>query len=84
MAESEHQLRTQKEMLIDKHKLIRQRKKEVSEEIVEKLTQMQRENMQKDLDQWQKGEKNISKNESLDDVISKGKKQYDYDGDNVL
>jgi hypothetical protein len=40
--------------------------------------------MQKDLDQWQKGEKNTSKNESLDDVISKGKKQYDYDGDNVL
>ena len=84
MAESEHQLRTQKEMLIDKHKLIRQRKKEVSEELVEKLTQMQRENMQKDLDQWQKGEKNQSKNESLDDVVSKGKKQYDYDGDNVL
>jgi hypothetical protein len=84
MAESEHELRTQKEMLIDKHKLIRQRKKEVSEELVEKLTKMQRENMQKDLDQWQKGEKNISKNESLDDVISKGKKQYDYDGDNVL
>jgi hypothetical protein len=84
MAESEHQLRTQKEMLIDKHKLIRQRKKEVSEELVEKLTQMQRDNMQKDLDQWQKGEKNQSKNESLDDVISKGKKQYDYDGDNVL
>jgi hypothetical protein len=84
MAESEHELRTQKEMLIDKHKLIRQRKKEVSEELVEKLTKMQRENMQKDLDQWQKGEKNTSKNESLDDVISKGKKQYDYDGDNVL
>jgi len=84
MAESEHELRTQKEMLIDKHKLIRQRKKEVSEELVEKLTQMQRDNMQKDLDQWQKGEKNTSKTESLDDVISKGKKQYDYDGDNVL
>jgi hypothetical protein len=84
MAESEHQLRTQKEMMIDKHKLIRQRKKEVSEELVEKLTQMQRDNMQKDLDQWQKGEKYTSKNESLDDVVSKGKKQYDYDGDNVL
>jgi hypothetical protein len=84
MAESEHQLRTQKEMLIDKHKLIRQRKKEVSEELVEKLTRMQRENMQKDLDQWQNGEKNQSKSESLDDVVSKGKKQYDYDGDNVL
>ena len=83
MAESEQELRTQKEMMIDKHKLIRERKKEVSEELVEKLTQMQRENMSKDLEEWQKGEKN-NKKESLDEVISKGKKQYDYDGDNVL
>ncbi len=84
MAESEHQLRTQKEMLIDKHKLIRQRKKEVSEELVEKLTQMQRENMQKDLDQWQKGETSTDKKQSLDDVVSNGKEKYDYDGENVL
>ncbi len=84
MAESEQELRTQKEMMIDKHKLIRQRKKEVSEELVEKLTQLQRDGMKKDLDQWQKESPNSSKNESLDEVISKGKKQYDYDGDNVL
>jgi len=84
MAESEQDLRTQKETLIDKHKLILQKKKQVSEELVEKLTQLQRENMNKDLEQWQKGETGSSKNQSLDEVISKGKKQYDYDGENVL
>jgi len=56
----------------------------VSEELVEKLTQMQRENMQKDLDQWQKGETSTEKKQSLDDVVSKGKEKYDYDGENVL
>ena len=84
MAESEQDLRTQKETLVDKHKLILQKKKQVSEELVEKITQLQRENMNKDLEQWQKGESDASKNQSLDDVISKGKKQYDYDGENVL
>jgi len=84
MAESEQDLRTQKETLIDKHKLILQKKKQVSEELVEKITKLQRENMNKDLEQWQKGESDASKNQSLDDVISKGKKQYDYDGENVL
>jgi hypothetical protein len=84
MAESEQDLRTQKETMIDKHKLILQKKKQVSEELVEKITKLQRENMNKDLEQWQKGESDASKNQSLDDVISKGKKQYDYDGENVL
>ena len=84
MAASEQELRTGKETLIDKHKLILQKKKQVSEELVEKITALQRENMNKDLDQWQKGEKNAPKNQSLDDVITKGKQQYDYDGENVL
>ena len=84
MAESEQELRTQKEILVDKHKLILQRKKQVSEELVDKITRLQKENMDKDLDQWQKNEANTSKKQSLDEVISKGKQQYDYDGENVL
>jgi len=84
MAESEQELRTQKEILIDKHKLILQRKKQVSEELVDKITRLQKENMDKDLEQWQKNETNSSKKQSLDEVISKGKQQYDYDGENVL
>jgi hypothetical protein len=84
MAESEQDLKTQKETLIDKHKLILQKKKQVSEELVEKLTKIQRENMDKDLERWQKGETNMNRKQSLDEVISKGKQQYDYDGENVL
>ena len=84
MAESEQDLRTQKEILIDKHKLILQKKKQVSEELVDKITTLQKENMQKDLENWEKGETNAARKQSLDEVISKGKKEYDYDGDNVL
>ncbi len=73
MATSEQELRTEKELLIEKQKLIVQMKKEVSEELVGKITALQKENIEKDLQQWQNGGIGTSKSESLDDVVSKGK-----------
>ena len=84
MANSEQELRTEKETLIEKHKLIAQRKKEVSEELVEKITEMQSQQLDKDLKKWETGEQSTPKKESLDDVLARAKGQYEYKKENVL
>ena len=59
-------------------------KKQVSEELIEKITALQKEYMDNDLKQWENGEKPTQKKESLDDVLQKSKEQYDYKENNVL
>ncbi|HYE55166.1 MAG TPA: DUF4407 domain-containing protein [Chitinophagaceae bacterium] len=84
MAAAEQELRTGKETLLEKYKLISQKKKQVSEDLVEKITELQQQNIQKDLDQWQSGEKGTVKKESLDDVLARSKEQYDYKDESIL
>jgi hypothetical protein len=84
MANSEQEMRMEKETLIEKHKLIAQRKKEVSEELVEKITEMQQQQLDKDLKKWESGEQAAPKKESLDDVLARAKGQYEYKKENVL
>ncbi|MGB8191458.1 MAG: DUF4407 domain-containing protein [Chitinophagaceae bacterium] len=84
MATAEQEMRTEKETLIEKHRLIAQRKKQVSEDLVEKVTELQQQQLDKDLQQWQKGETGTVKKESLDDVLARSKGQYEYKGENIL
>lgn len=84
MAVSEQEMRTEKETLIEKQKLIAQKKKKISEELVEKITAMQQQQLDKDLEQWQKGEPGTPKKESLDDVLSRSKEYYQYKDDSIL
>jgi Domain of unknown function (DUF4407) len=84
MAAAEQEMRTQKETLIEKHKLIAEKKKKVSTELVEKVTEMQQQQLNKDLENWEKGEVGSAKKESLDDVLARSKSQYEYKDENVL
>ena len=84
MASSEQELRSEKENLVDKYKSIMEKKKQVSDELIEKITALQKEYMDNDLKQWENGEKLTPKKESLDDVLQKSKEQYDYKENNVL
>jgi len=84
MANAEQEMRMEKETLIEKHKLIAQRKKDVSEELVEKITELQQQQIDKDLKKWENGEQGTTKKESLDEVLARAKGQYEYKKDNVL
>lgn len=79
MAATEQEMRTEKETLLEKQKLIAQKKKQVSEELVEKITEMQQQHLDKDLQQWED-----SKKEPLDDVLARAKQDYEYKDENVL
>jgi hypothetical protein len=84
MAATEQEMRTEKETLLEKQRLIAQKKKQVSEELVEKITQMQQQQLEKDLQQWEKGETGTPKKESLDEVLARSKRDYEYKDGNVL
>lgn len=84
MANAEQEMRMEKETLVEKHKLIAQRKKQVSEDLVEKITTLQQQQMDKDLKQWENGEAGAAKKESLNDVLARSKGQYGYKKENIL
>jgi hypothetical protein len=85
MAESENGMRKDKELLFEKLKGLYEQKRLVSEELVEKVTALQREHIDKDLEKWKNGEwsDNNSK-KPLDNVIKSIKDKYDYKEENIL
>lgn len=85
MASSENEIIRDKEMVGDKFKNIYQQKKEVSEELVQKITALQRGHINKDLDEWENGKwKESSSVEPLDKVVRSIKTKYDYKEENIL
>ncbi|HEY0679604.1 MAG TPA: DUF4407 domain-containing protein [Chitinophagaceae bacterium] len=84
MAKAEQEMRTEKDTLIEKQQMITQKKKQVSQELVEKITKLQQQQLDNDLKQWEKGGESEAKKESLDDVLARSKQQYQYKDDNVL
>jgi hypothetical protein len=85
MASSENEIIRDKEMVGDKFKHIYQQKKAVSDELVQKITALQREHIEKELGLWNKGEwDKPSSIKPLDDVIKTIKDKYDYKEENIL
>jgi Domain of unknown function (DUF4407) len=84
MAESENEMRRDKELLFDKLNGLYQKKKEMSEEFIEKLTALQRKHISSELEQWEKGEKNTNPKTAINEMVKKIKEQYDYREENVL
>ena len=84
MAESENEMRKDKELLFDKLKKLYQRKKEVSDELVDKVTAIQREQIDHDLEKWKSGEWNENNRKNLDTVMRSIKDKYDYREENML
>lgn len=85
MAESENAMAQDKQLIFDKLKNVYNKKKGVTDELVDKLTALQRENINRDLEKWKNGEQ-PSRNavQPLDEVVSSIKTKYDYHQDNIL
>ena len=84
MASSENDMRRDKELLFDKMKDLFDKKKETSEVLIEKLNALQKKHIDKEIEQWERGEKNTNSKTTLDDFIKKLKAEYDYKEENVL
>jgi len=85
MAADENHIRADKEMRNEKKKAFFQRQKEMSDQLVSKLTELQKKNIDKELDQWERGEwKPEDHRASMEEVMRKIKEQYQFKDENIL
>jgi hypothetical protein len=85
MAADENHIRADKEILHEKKKAFYQKQKEMSDKLVEKLTEIQKKNIDKELDQWERGEwKPEDHRASMDEVMRKIKEQYEIKDDGLI
>ena len=85
MATSESEIRNDKEVRYEKRRVYRQKQKEMSDQLAEKLTQLQQKNIDKELDKWERGEWEPQDHRaSMDEVMRKIKQQYHFKEDDML
>jgi Domain of unknown function (DUF4407) len=85
MAADENHIRADKEVQHAKKKAFYQKQKEMSEQLVDKLAEIQKKNIDKELDQWERGEwKPEDHRASMDEVMRKIKEQYQVKDDGIL
>ncbi len=85
MATSESEIRNDKETRFEKRKVFRQKQKEMSDQLAEKLTQLQQKNIDKELDKWERGEWQPEDHRaSMDEVMRKIKMQYQFRDEDLL
>jgi hypothetical protein len=85
MASDENDMRKSKEMVFEKNRNFYQKKREMSNELVDKLTALQRKHIDEELDKWDRGEWDSKDHKaSMDEVLRKIKKNYDVKDEDVL
>lgn len=84
MATSESEMKRDKELIFDKLHEVYQKKKEASDEIIDKLAELQSKHINKEIEQWERGEKSNNDKTTLDDFMKRLKEQYGYKEENVL
>jgi hypothetical protein len=84
MAADENAIRKDKENLYEKKKVFYQKQKEMSDQLVEKLSSLQQKHIDIELEKWERGEWNERDHRaSMDEVLRKIKTQYMLDDDAV-
>ena len=85
MAEDENAMRKSKEVVFEKRKVFYQKQKEMSDELVTKLTDLQKKHIDQELDKWERGEWNPKDHRaSMDEVIRKIKEKYNVNDEDIL
>jgi hypothetical protein len=85
MAADENIIRKTKGIMNEKKKMFYQKQREMSDELVTKLTEIQKKNIDKELDKWERGEWEPGDHRaSMDEVTRKIKEQYKLDEENLL
>ena len=85
MAAAENDIRKDKEISHAKKKVFYDRQKEMSEQLVEKMTALQQKHIDEELDKWERGEWDPKDHRaSMDEVIRKIKERYHYNEEDLL
>jgi hypothetical protein len=85
MAEDENEIRQSKEMVYEKKRSFYKMQKEMSDDLTEKLTAIQKRHIDEELEKWERGEWNAKDHKaSMDEVMKKIKKQYKVEEDDLM
>ena len=85
MAASENEMRKDKELVSEKKRAFYQKQKEVSDQLVDKLTALQQKHIDEELDKWERGEWNPKDHRaSMDEVMRKIRERYQFDEKDLL
>jgi hypothetical protein len=85
MAADENAMREDKEVRYERKKVFAEKQKEMSDELVNKLTNLQRKNIDEELEKWERGEWNPKDHRaSMDEVMRKIKAQYQFSDEDIL
>jgi hypothetical protein len=84
MARSDREMVKDKALLQDKLDRIYAHKKEVSQELLDQVKELQRKKIKQDLADWDQGQFKAKSQQPLDDVMTYLQKQYGYEEDAVL
>jgi hypothetical protein len=85
MAADENEMRKNKEVLFEKRKTFFRKQKEMSEDLVNKLTELQKKHIDIELDKWERGEWSARDHRaSMDEVMRKIKEQYKVEDEDLI
>jgi hypothetical protein len=85
MAEDENTIRKSKEVMFEKRKAFYQKQKEMSDELVNKLTGLQKKHIDEELEKWERGEwSSRDHRASMDEVMRKIKEKYNVNDEDLL
>ena len=85
MTASENDMRKDKEVNSEKKKVFYQKQKEVSDQLIDKMTALQQKHIDEELDKWERGEWSAKDHRaSMDEVMRKIKERYQYNGEDIL
>ena len=85
MARAENEMRKDKELVNEKQKAFYQKQKEISDQLVKKLTAMQQKHIDEELEKWERGEWDAKNyRASMDEVMRKIKERYKFSEEDLL
>jgi len=84
MAGSENEMQRQKALFHDKKNGLYRRQKATTEELMEKLSDLQKKHIQEEFDRWEKGEKTATDRPPLSEVARRIRQRYDYKEEDLL
>jgi len=85
MAAAENEMRKDKELTSDKKKAFYQKQREVSDQLVDQMSALQKKHIDQELDKWERGEWNPKDHRSsMDEVMRKIKERYQLKEDDLL
>jgi hypothetical protein len=85
MAATENEMRKDKEVVNEKKRAFYEKQKEISDQLVKKLTAMQQKHIDEELEKWERGEWDAKNyRASMDEVMRKIKERYKYNEEDLL